>query len=180
MAGGCLVLWWLMLACASIQSSAMWTPLCKHCHCGESLRSVKPRSVAIFVICSSDQKEAWSGITGLWYCLTVFKDFNGHEIELRISIDIMLLILDTFSLCVVFFQYKKGTSLSLFYNLLSCLTHEFLCNRSPLSKAQWGEAISLNILNVTETQRRSALGPADQSSAPRSLFHPKCWAHSQR
>lgn len=41
--------------------------------------------------------------------------------------------------------------------------------QSPLSEAQWGEAISLNILNVTAIQRRSALGPADQSSAPLSL-----------
>lgn len=61
MAGGCLVLGWLMLAWASIQSPAMWTPLCKHCHCGESLSSLKPRSVASFVICSRDQKEGGEG-----------------------------------------------------------------------------------------------------------------------
>lgn len=40
----------------------------------------------------------------------------------------------------------------------------FFAARSPLSEAQWGEAISLNILNVTAVQRRSALGPVVQSS----------------
>lgn len=40
----------------------------------------------------------------------------------------------------------------------------FFAARSPLSEAQWGEAIALNILNVTAVQRRSALGPVVQSS----------------
>lgn len=81
-----------------------------------------------------------------------------------------------FSKCCLDFFLR---ALSLLYNLLSCLTHEFPCSESPFCAAQWGEAISLNILNVTAMQRRSTLGPADQSSAPRSLFHPKRWAQSE-
>lgn len=84
MAGGCLVLGWLMLACASIQSPAMWTPLCKHCHCGESLSSLKPRSVASFVICSRDKRR---GVRRSQDCdhirnLIVFRIFMGTKCSL--------------------------------------------------------------------------------------------------
>lgn len=46
----------------------------------------------------------------------------------------------------------------------------FFATRSPVPEAQWGDAISLNILNLTAMRRRSALGPAVQSRAPFS--HP--------
>lgn len=50
---------WLMLACASIRSPAMWNLLC---HCGESAHSQKPWSVASVVMCFWENGRLWGRV----------------------------------------------------------------------------------------------------------------------
>lgn len=57
-----------------------------------------------------------------------------------------------------------------FYAALAVISFFFSVLPEPIVWGPVGEAISLNIFNVTAMQRRSALGPADQSRAP--LCHP--------
>lgn len=61
-------------------------------------------------------------------------------------------------------SWKTDLSVGKSQTFLCASVMNFFAARSPLSEAQWGEAISLNILNVTAVQRRSALGPVVQSS----------------
>lgn len=58
----------------------------------------------------------------------------------------------------------KSQTFLCFPTSLQASVMNFFAARSPLSEAQWGEAISLNILSVTAVQRRSTLGPVVQSS----------------
>lgn len=91
-------------------------------------------------------------------------------LDLSFYIDLQALYCFSF-LYLLEIQGIIRTHLALFSNLLSCLCPWISLLPQPIVCGPLGgEAISLNILNVTAMECRSALGPVDQSSAP--LSHP--------